>query len=60
MPDSRELEIGHERVFLLLADAHDGITTRSRDGRLDSLHVHLELPNLRADARCGLRTSRRR
>jgi Family of unknown function (DUF6228) len=54
MREPRELEIGHERVFLRLTDVHDGLTTRSRGGRLDSVHVHLALPNLRADAHVWL------
>ena len=54
MRDPRELKLGHERVFLLLSDVHDGLPTRSRNGELESMHVQLALPHLRADSHVWL------
>ena len=50
MPTTGEVKIGHERVFVVLSDVHDGTSTRSSKGELWSMHVHVELPYLRADA----------
>jgi hypothetical protein len=50
MPTTGEVKIGHERVFVVLSDVHDGSSTRSSRGELRSMHVHVELPYLRADA----------
>jgi hypothetical protein len=50
MPTIGEVKIGHERVFAVLSDVHDGSSTRSTKGELWSMHVRVELPYLRAEA----------
>jgi Family of unknown function (DUF6228) len=52
--EARELKIGHERTYLLLTDVHDGLSTRSRSGKLDSVNVELVLPHLRASSHVSL------
>ena len=54
MAKTREIKIGHEREFLLLSDLYEGESTRSSKGELWSVHVHIALSNLRADARVWL------
>jgi hypothetical protein len=54
MPEPREVKLGHDRVFLLLSDEHAGESTRSSAGELWSMHAHLHLPHLRADAQVHL------
>ena len=54
MAKTREIKIGHEREFLLLSDFYEGESTRSSKGELWSVHVHIALSNLRADARVWL------
>jgi hypothetical protein len=57
VPSSRgsaEIKIGHERAFLVLSDVHEGSSTRSSTGKLESMHVELVLPHCRAQARVWL------
>lgn len=52
--DSREVKIGHERVFLTLSDEYDGVSTRAQTGELWSVHARLVLPHLQASAQVHL------
>lgn len=54
MTEARVIKIGHEREFLSLSDVHDGWTTRSSKGALESIHAYVALPNLRAEAHVSL------
>ena len=49
-----EVRIGHERVFLALSDEHNGVSTRSSRGSLESVHALLALPHLRAETQVHL------